>query len=158
MFNKLKNVLGLDKAAQEAQLKLAAEIQASVVAKLMAAEEKKAADKAKREANKAKREAKKLAKEAKFELPPVEVEPFIKVIKVDFEGGDPRKGSFELEWNKEFIQWLRTAGYPGEKDENVVDLWFEEMCRNVANQTWEQYEAQEAPHRRSLGNGYTEVS
>jgi hypothetical protein len=154
MFGKLKNVLGLDKAELEAKAKKEAEVQAAMLAK-------KEAAKAKREAKKAML-AKELETQEKFELPPVEVEPFIKVISVDFEGGDPRKGSFELEWNKEFILWLRTAGYPGATDEAVVDLWFEEMCRNVALQTYEQFDAD--PTNRNyvqvedLGNGRKGVS
>lgn len=96
------------------------------------------------------------------ELPPVNEEPRIKVVQIDFPEDDPRQGSFELEWNQAFIQWLRLAGYPGTTDEQVVDLWFQDMCKNVAMETWEQYDAD--PSNRNyvqvedIGNGRKSVS
>lgn len=96
------------------------------------------------------------------ELPPVNLEPQIKVVQIEFPENDPRQGAFELEWNKEFVQWLRTSGYPGTTDEQVVDLWFQDLCKNVAMETWEQYDADPANRNyvriEDIGNGRKSVS
>jgi len=89
------------------------------------------------------------------------VEPRINVKQIDFTDNNPRDGAFELDWNKEFVDWLRLAGYPGEKDEQVVDIWFTELCKNVAIETWEQHNA-DPDHRyinvEDLGDGRKSVS
>ena len=73
-------------------------------------------------------------------------------------------GSFELDWNDAFIKELRALGYPGKTDEDVVDLWFRNICRNVLAENFEQDQAQKNPDNvryinRKVGNdGRTEVS
>jgi len=69
------------------------------------------------------------------------IEPHVEVISIDFDEGDPRTGAFELDWNEPFVDWLRVAGYEGETNENIVDMWFSDLCKNVAIETWEQYDA-----------------
>jgi len=44
---------------------------------------------------------------------------------------DLKNGFFELDWNEYFVLQLRTAGYSGTTEEEVVDQWFSELCRNV---------------------------
>ena len=56
----------------------------------------------------------------------------IKVIKIGFQDDDPTKGYFELDWNDLFVQQLRDAGYSGQTPEDVVNLWFNDLCRSVA--------------------------
>jgi hypothetical protein len=58
-------------------------------------------------------------------------EPYIKVLQVEFETGQPNVGSFELDWNEAFISILGEAGYTGASDESVVDSWFNDVCRNI---------------------------
>jgi|TARA_Y100000310_G_scaffold303826_1_gene342478 hypothetical protein len=58
-------------------------------------------------------------------------EPYIKVLQVDFENGQPNIGSFELDWNEAFINVLGDAGYTGTTDESVIDSWFNDVCRNI---------------------------
>lgn len=58
-------------------------------------------------------------------------EPYIKVLQVDFENGQPNIGSFELDWNEAFINLLSDAGYTGATDESVIDSWFNDVCRNI---------------------------
>ena len=61
-----------------------------------------------------------------------------------------------------FVNQLRKEGYQGVKDEDVVDQWFQKVCRNVALETWENYDAD--PENRTTVNkvrrddGKTEVS
>ena len=38
----------------------------------------------------------------------------------------------------------------------IVDRWFQTICRGVAQETYEQFQA-DPDNRRDLGNGYTEV-
>lgn len=68
------------------------------------------------------------------ELATLNKEPWVRVIKVTFE--DPRKpssGYFELDWNQHFIKQLVDAGYSGRTDEDIVDMWFNDLCRGVVN-------------------------
>lgn len=60
-------------------------------------------------------------------------EPWVKVVSVQFE--DPNKpttGFFELDWNKKFVEQLSDAGYSGRTDEDIVDMWFNDICRGAA--------------------------
>lgn len=68
-------------------------------------------------------------------------EPWVDVIKVDVDPKSPKMGSFELDWNSHFVQLLRRSGYKGVKDEQVVDEWFNDVCRNVVLATYEQEQA-----------------
>lgn len=89
-------------------------------------------------------------------------EPYISVLSVELAKDNPGNGSFELDWNDIFIKQLRAAGYPGKTDEDVVDLWFRNICRNVLAETYEQDVAQKDNVRyinRVINpNGRTEVS
>jgi len=42
-------------------------------------------------------------------------------------------GFFELDWNEFFVLQLKQDGYgaDGDKDEEIVDRWFRELCANV---------------------------
>ena len=55
----------------------------------------------------------------------------LKVIQVDFPEGDAKRGSFELDWNDKFIDFLRENGYNGTNDEDIVDTWFNDIARNI---------------------------
>ena len=64
----------------------------------------------------------------------IDNEPWVKVVDVAF--ADPRSpstGFFELDWNKAFVDQLTEAGYSGRTDADVVDLWFNDVCRGVVN-------------------------
>ena len=58
-------------------------------------------------------------------------EPYINVVQVDFPEGDAKRGSFELDWNEKFIDFLRENGYNGKVDEDIVDTWFNDIARNI---------------------------
>jgi hypothetical protein len=92
-------------------------------------------------------------------------EPYIKVLSVELDKKNMANGSFELDWNDTFIKELRAAGYPGKTDEDVVDMWFRNVCRNILAETYEQDAAQKSTSdnvryiNRVTGiDGRTEVS
>lgn len=104
-------------------------------------------------ANKKKKTAKELATE--------QGEPYVTVISMDVDPENLHQGAFELDWNDKFVANLMRAGYQGKTDADLVDQWFQNVCRNVVLETWEQEQAMN-PQRwtksRDLGNGRTEVS
>ena len=74
----------------------------------------------------------------KKELTPKEIatkkgEPYIEVLTTQVNKDNIRNGFFELDWNEQFIVQLKREGYgfDGDKDEEIVDRWFREICRNV---------------------------
>ena len=58
-------------------------------------------------------------------------EPYIKVLQVEFNREQPNVGSFELDWNEPFIETLAKAGYTGSTAEQIIDTWFNDVCRNI---------------------------
>ena len=93
-------------------------------------------------------------------------EPYVSILKVDLDPNNPRYGSFELDWNPAFIAKLSMAGYKGEKEEDLVDQWFQDVCRHVVLETYEQEQANISKgdnivryiNRKDAGNGRSEVS
>lgn len=68
----------------------------------------------------------------------IDGEPWVRVIDVGFQNPvDPRSGYFELDWNQAFVQQLVEAGYSGRTDEQIVDMWFDDLCRGVVQQDLE---------------------
>ena len=69
-----------------------------------------------------------------------------------------------LDWNDKFIANLVRAGYqkqPNEPENVIVDRWFQDVCRNVVLETYEQEQAdpdKRYSNRKDLGNGRTEIS
>lgn len=61
-------------------------------------------------------------------------EPYVRVISVNFSDDNPGNGYFELEWNQIFIKQLLEAGYSGQTEEEIVDSWFTNLCRNIADE------------------------
>lgn len=95
-------------------------------------------------------------------------EPYISVVQVDLDPDDVGNGAFELDWNEIFVARLVKAGYMLRKedtDAEIVDRWFQSICRNVLNENYEQWEANQPidarprrVDRNDLGNGRTEIS
>lgn len=59
-------------------------------------------------------------------------EPWVTVLKMDFGGKTALEGSFELDWNEQFVAKLEKEGYQGPSPDTIVNAWFMEVCRNVA--------------------------
>jgi hypothetical protein len=75
------------------------------------------------------------------------------------------QGAFELDWNDKFIFNLIRAGYQLKKEDTdgeIVDRWFQNVCRHVVMETWEQEEAMKKSgiyvRTTDIGDGRTEVS
>jgi len=83
-------------------------------------------------------------KVAKKELTAKEIatakgEPFVTVLTVSLDLDNPSDGSFDLDWNEIFVARLVKAGYKGKTDIEIVDQWFNSICRNVLAESWEQH-------------------
>jgi hypothetical protein len=89
-------------------------------------------------------------------------EPYVSVVTVEIDPDNVQNGAFELDWNDIFVAKLMKAGYQGKDDAQIVDQWFQDICRNVLMENFEQWEANQAPEnrisRKDLGNGRAEVS
>ena len=90
-------------------------------------------------------------------------EPYVAIIGLELDPDNLNQGAFELDWNEFFIAKLVRAGYKGADDAQIVDQWFQDVCRNVVLETFEQFEANNprplsGVQRRDLGSGRTEVS
>lgn len=66
------------------------------------------------------------------QLATLQGEPWVNVVKMDFNGKSSLEGSFELDWNEHFVAKLIVEGYEGPTPDNIVNQWFMEVCRNVA--------------------------
>ena len=85
-------------------------------------------------------------------------EPYVNIKGMDVNPKNISDGSFELEYNDIFVAKLVRAGYSQKADDTdvqIVDRWFQTVCRNVAQETYEQYQA-DPENRTNLGNGYNE--
>ncbi len=60
-------------------------------------------------------------------------EPWVSVLDTHVNKDNVRNGFFELDWNEYFVLQLKQDGYgaDGDKDEEIVDRWFRELCANV---------------------------
>ena len=115
MKNYFKKMLGLDKLEED----------------LLAAERLK--EEAERVLEAAK-EAERVAKLSPKELATEKKEPWVGVLETHINKENVRNGFFELDWNEYFVLQLRSAGYTGETEEEVVDKWFTALCRTVGNE------------------------
>jgi hypothetical protein len=90
-------------------------------------------------------------------------EPYVSIISVELDPENIGNGAFELDWNDFFVAKLVRSGYKGKDDSQIVDQWFQDVCRNVVMETFEQYEANNprpvtGVRRKDLGDGRSEVS
>lgn len=95
-------------------------------------------------------------------------EPYISIVQIELDPENIGNGAFELDWNDKFIVNLVKAGYqtkPGESEDVIVDRWFQNVCRNVVQENFEQWEANQPADtrprnmdRKDLGDGRSEVS
>ena len=93
-------------------------------------------------------------------------EPYVAILSMDIDPANLHQGAFELDWNEIFIARLVKAGYmmkPTDADSDIVDRWFQNVCRHVVMETWEQDQAMRNSangyvHARDIGDGRTEIS
>lgn len=101
-------------------------------------------------------------KKSEKELATERGEPYIAILSMDVDPNDINAGAFEFDWNDKFIANLSRAGYQGKTDADLVDQWFQAVCRNVVLETYEQEEAINNSMRftqsRDIGDGRREHS
>ena len=112
-----------------------------------------------------KQEAPKPKKKTAKEIATENDEPYVSIITVELDPDNIGNGAFELDWNDKFLANLVRAGYqtkPNEEEHVIVDRWFQDICRNVIAENYEQWEANNTGMRRvdreDLGGGKTSVS
>lgn len=76
-------------------------------------------------------EASRISKLSPKELATEKKEPYIAVLNTHVNPDNVRNGFFELDWNEYFVLELKNNGYQGESEEEIIDQWFQELCRNV---------------------------
>lgn len=97
-------------------------------------------------------------------------EPYIAITKIDVSERDINSGEMTFDWNDKFILNLVRAGYKGKDTDtewDMVNRWYQTLCRNVALEIYEQYDADPDNRDRAdmrvvrtkdIGNGRSEVS
>ena len=106
-----------------------------------------------------------LKKKSDKELATERGEPYVAIVSLDVNPDNLHEGAFELDWNDKFVANLIRAGYqmkPNEPEDVIVDRWFQNICRHVVMETWEQEEAIRNSgvyvKTTDLGGGRKEVS
>jgi hypothetical protein len=61
-------------------------------------------------------------------------ESWVGVLQTHVAKDDLKNGFFELDWNEYFVLQLKQGGYSGATEEEIVDQWFQELCRNIGNE------------------------
>ena len=106
-------------------------------------------------------------KKTEKELATERGEPYVAILSMDINPDNLHEGAFELDWNDKFVANLIRAGYQGKStdtDAEIVDRWFQNVCRNVVLETWEQEQAIHKEYNsrvvksRDIGDGRSEVS
>jgi len=77
-------------------------------------------------------------------------EPYVVVLDTHVNSDNPRNGFFDLDWNDYFITMLTDNGYHGASEEEIVDKWFGDLCREIGSE--------ENIHMDRRGAGYINVS
>ena len=142
MKNFIKKIIGLDKLENEVKLALQTKFEAEEAA-AKALEKAQLHDEASRIAEIKNKQGPKEAANARKE-------PYVAVLQTHVNDQNPRNGFFELDWNEHFIVQLKADGYFGETDEEVVDKWWREICKNVATD--------EGINMDRRGSGYINVN
>jgi hypothetical protein len=117
----IEKLFGIDKIRAEAERSIGIAAQASETAK--------AATEAAERATEAETQAKLSPKERATR----KKEPWVGVLETHVNKDNVRNGFFELDWNDLFVLKLKQEGYgeDGDKDEEIIDRWFRELCANV---------------------------
>ena len=117
----IEKLFGIDKIRAEAERSISIAASASETAK--------AATEAAERAQEAEAQAKLSPKERATR----KKEPWVGVIETHVNKDNVRNGFFELDWNDLFVLKLKQEGYgeDGDKDEEIIDRWFRELCANV---------------------------
>jgi len=134
----IKRVLGIDKIELAAEVALQAKIKEQLAVE----------------------ETIRLAKLTPKERATEKEESYIAVLDTKVNKDNVRNGFFELDWNEYFIVELRLAGYNGDTEEEIVDRWFQDLCRNIGSEAGVDMDGRGAGYVNvnNLGNGKAEIS
>jgi len=59
-------------------------------------------------------------------------EPWVDVVHSGFDKSKGINGfQFEMDWNAQWIETLRASGYEASSDQDVMDMWFTDVCNSV---------------------------
>ena len=121
MIKWIEKLFGIDKIRAETEASLKAAAEATKIAQDATA--------AAERATQAEEQSKLTAKERATR----KEEPYVAVLNTHVNKDNVRNGFFELDWNDHFVLKLKQEGYgyDGDKDEEIVDRWFRELCANV---------------------------
>jgi len=117
----IEKLFGIDKIKAETEASLKAAAEATKIAQDATAAAERAT------------EAEELSKLTAKERATRKEEPYVAVLNTHVNKDNVRNGFFELDWNDHFVLKLKQEGYgyDGDKDEEIVDRWFRELCANV---------------------------
>ena len=117
----IEKLFGIDKIKAETEASLKAAAEAAKIAQDATAAAERAT------------EAEELSKLTEKERANRKEEPYVTVLNTHVNKDNVRNGFFELDWNDHFVLKLKQEGYgfDGDKDEEIVDRWFRELCANV---------------------------
>jgi hypothetical protein len=106
------------------------------------------------------KEAARIAALSPKELATEKKEPWVAVLDTKVNPENPRNGFFELDWNDHFVVMLRNNGFTGGSDEEVVDAWFGNLCKEIGNEEGVMMDRRFAGYINvnNLGNGKSEIS
>ena len=87
-------------------------------------------------------------------------QPWVGVLETHVNPENPANGFFELDWNEYFIVQLKSHGYDGPTEESIVEAWFQNLCRNIGNETGVDMEQRGSGYInvQKLDNNRSEVS
>ena len=64
-------------------------------------------------------------------------EDYIRVVGMELDKDSPGQGFFELDFNDNFVEYLAKSGYDGVEQDQIVDNWFSDLCKNIVLQDLE---------------------
>lgn len=148
----IEKLFGIDKLKEEAA-------KAATEALRLAEDAKKQAEESLNAAAAAKM-AEELAKLGPKERANANKEPYVAVLETHVNDQNPRNGFFELDWNEHFIVQLKSAGYYGDTDEEIVDKWFQDLCRGIGSEEGVSMDRRGSGYInvQPLANGKSEIS
>ena len=125
LFKRLTGIDKLEKTIADAESRLEKAVDDT-------AAHQREAERARQETERAK-EAEDLAKLTPKDRATKLKDPWVGVLNTHINKDNVRNGFFELDWNDHFVLKLKQEGYgfDGDKDEEIVDRWFRELCANV---------------------------
>ena len=97
---------------------------------------------------------KRTTKKSAKDIATMKGESWVTVLDLELDPDNPGSGAFELDWNEHFIKMLQKAGYHDDNENDMVDRWFQDVCRQVVLETYEKDEAMVT--RNDLGDGKAE--